>query len=534
MVLDASSSQAAQGVEGTTREFCTTMGMEGSNDRSVDSHPMGLEINLSGHNFDTAPQAEMSMTVEDLKAVHARVEFRIVNEATVARSPVTLGELFDALSEENNFDPNGRRFPHLHPSYFLQMTAADRAQDAWTFIQQLESTVTLGSATSSGDTRLPASFEESIGPAKEDFTNHQMQTLSIEPQDYRSLPVAYGVTSGFDMSRPVGPSQYHHNGMVYYGPPVPSMSAATDFPQFAYPGMFDWYLGNQAAISNDVARYSEVPVIIGNERFKPSPVMAPVAYLPDFQVPFQNAHSAALPPPATPLPLQFGASRHRLDERRFLSNETAGNAVPAGINSFTKYKGDFTDDTIRDMQCPEELNTSVHIEGFPANTSEADVLSVIRFAAVRNICIHPAVFGRFSTVAVDITFFTRESAEYCFTRGTDGHFRSREMPLKFMWNKNKCRPASGEELKQSRVLLIEGAENEVEMQGVERLLREKLVFKLIASHTWRVGDGYVVIWLEFAKLRGQARCAKKLIQEVITKLDLNVVVSYGEDPCGPR
>ncbi|KAG4440158.1 hypothetical protein IFR05_004367 [Cadophora sp. M221] len=112
----------------------------------------------------------------------------------------------------------------------------------------------------------------------------------------------------------------------------------------------------------------------------------------------------------------------------------------AGVNKFSNYKGDFTEEMIRNAQCPEELNTSIHIEDFPVGNSEADILSVIRFAAVRNICIHPAVPRRFTSFATDITFFKWEAAEYYCNCGAEGIFKFRNKSLKFMGTKNKyCR-----------------------------------------------------------------------------------------------
>ncbi|XMA16505.1 hypothetical protein WAI453_009296 [Rhynchosporium graminicola] len=110
----------------------------------------------------------------------------------------------------------------------------------------------------------------------------------------------------------------------------------------------------------------------------------------------------------------------------------------ANVDRLSSYKGDVTEETVRNTQCPDELNSSLQNEGFPIGTSTIDVLSLMKFAAVRNIGIHPAIEGVFPSVAADITFFTREAAEYYFERGIEGSFRFNGMPLRFMWNKNIC------------------------------------------------------------------------------------------------
>ncbi|CZT00505.1 uncharacterized protein RCO7_02987 [Rhynchosporium graminicola] len=172
----------------------------------------------------------------------------------------------------------------------------------------------------------------------------------------------------------------------------------------------------------------------------------------------------------------------------------------ANVDRLSSYKGDVTEETVRNTQCPDELNSSLQNEGFPIGTSTIDVLSLMKFAAVRNIGIHPAIEGVFPSVAADITFFTREAAEYYF----------------------------------ERVLVIEGPRHLVCLEDSEHVLQQKLVYELVHKQTWMANDRDVVIWLEFCKLRGQARCAKKLIEDIIVSSGLPIVFSFGEDPCGPR
>ena len=140
--------------------------------------------------------------------------------------------------------------------------------------------------------------------------------------------------------------------------------------------------------------------------------MATTTYVLAPQKPTQYPDQVRLPPPVPSVHLEFENSRHRMDKKRSLSIETAQRAIIAGINLFSHYKGDLTEDFILNPQCPEAMNTLIHI-------------------------------------------------------GNDSTFKYRGKLLKFLWNKNKCRPADAEEMKQSRVLLIEGLDDVISMESVE-------------------------------------------------------------------
>ncbi|KAH7384800.1 hypothetical protein BKA64DRAFT_646245 [Cadophora sp. MPI-SDFR-AT-0126] len=494
-------------------------------------------------NLDIAPHSSVKMTIKDVKAIHAQVQRRVVREAMkarISRGPVTMGELFDALLQYKNFDPLDHCFPMLPGNYFARMTTTDRATTAWNFIE-------------------PKHIEPSRVTNNTQFRSvsaESRSTVSSVCETTRSQASVSSMTSGGGCQHHCCPSHFSmadfaansiHNRIKEHSPDhdrAPHMVTQLTRPEgvmgsyTGVPQTMDSPIKQSPFMMNHVlVRYGPIAnaTMVGYTGCLFSPVMAPTPYVPIEQRLALFASQATLPPPHTPsIHLCFATSRHRMDGKRPLSIETAERAIIAGVNLFSKYKGDVTEDRILNAQCPEKMNTSIHIQGFPVGISETDIVSVIRFAAIRNICLHPAIPGRFATAAADITFFTREAAEYCFNRGKEGAFKFRGKLLKFLWNKNKCRPADAEEMRQSRVLLIEGPEDAICMQSVESLLRQKLVFKLIQRKISRGSNGNVVLLFEFCKLRGQARCAKKLLDEVISKLGLDVMVSYGADPCGPH
>ncbi|KAL5316879.1 hypothetical protein ACEPPN_015931 [Leptodophora sp. 'Broadleaf-Isolate-01'] len=492
------------------------------------------------------------MTMKDVKVIHAQVQSQVVRNAManrVSRGPVTLGELCDTLfKERTDFDPYDHCFPSLPRDFFLRMTAADRSQVAWNFIQQSTSTVR-GAIDSMHFRSTSAESSNPIFSSNGTDIGHAAPPPTATGEGYNEpRPTGYDMVTGIEINTHlVVNHEIEHNATVQNGSTASTIPHRTSYQhppaQLGTPLNTNLpYVISIPVVQAPYVVYQVAPAVVpqGFYDYPVGPMVVEktgssfaksIVPVPSFPLPQGSGQKIN---PAPVIHLQFATSRHRMDKERSLSIETAQRAIMAGLNPFSNYKGDFTEEMIRHAQCPDELNTSVHIEGFPVGTSEADILSVIRFAAVRNICIHPAVPGRFTTAAADITFFKREAAEYCFDRGAEGNFKFRGKTLKFLWNKNKCRPADAEEMRQSRVLVIEGPEHVVSIQAVESLLHEKLVFKLVERKTWRAKEGKMIIWLEFCKVRGQARCAKKLLEEVIIKADLDVVVSFGEDPCGPR
>ncbi|PVH82619.1 hypothetical protein DL98DRAFT_570261 [Cadophora sp. DSE1049] len=513
----------AQSAHQAVRAAQTTIPTKELHQRDRSFHPYQASMtSLAVRNIDAAPLSSTKMNMNDVKAIHAQVQSRIVREAMTAqisRGPVTMGELFDALLQDKKFDPFDHCFPNLPGNYFARMTITDRALTAWNFIKPNH--VESGRVTNNTHFRSVSAESRS--------------TVSSACETTRSQAAESSVTSG-EGCHPRCPGQFSMGGIsrgnisnsmmdhvpaqdrdpcmaTQYARPERVMGSYTSVPQtMNRPIKQSPYMMNQVMVPYGMIANAISPIATGNTGPIFSPMMVPTPNVSTQQKPSLYADQAPLPPHAPSIHLQFETSRHRMDRKRPVSIETAHRAIMAGVNLFSKYKGDLTEDAIVNAQCPEDMNTSIHIEGFPVGSSEAKILSVIRFAAVRNICLHPAVPGRFATAAADITFFTREAAEYCFNRGNEGIFKFRGKLLKFLWNKNKCRQADTEEMRQSRVLLVEGPQDVISMQSVESLLRQKLVFKLVDRKIGRGGNGNVVLLLEFCKLRGQARCAKKVSQ----------------------
>ncbi|KAH7313124.1 hypothetical protein BKA65DRAFT_467542 [Rhexocercosporidium sp. MPI-PUGE-AT-0058] len=196
----------------------------------------------------------------------------------------------------------------------------------------------------------------------------------------------------------------------------------------------------------------------------------------------------------------FNPSRSRQGVDRVISPETLRRARDNNVNLNPNYKGEIDSYAIRNGSCTDQMNCSVHIEGFSPNTTQKEMLSLARFTKVTALNIHAPLLPRHPTAAADYTFFKRADAERFFWLGLQGQLSIPGCMLSFRWNINKVRPASREECTQSRTLLIEGPNNIISRDHIMKTLEENLVFDLVDGEEQDLGDGRTLVRLEFSQV----------------------------------
>ncbi|CZT43687.1 uncharacterized protein RSE6_03759 [Rhynchosporium secalis] len=357
------------------------------------------------------------MTLAHVKIIHAQVQSRLVKESMAtraSRSPVTVGELCDAFFRPC---PGGLEIHQQVPIPGVNETSSGfvpwkKSDDT------ISVTSTPGSTTDSRPMECSRSTREDYQQSS--YDNNGMATISdVETHPKVPHPVSLCDMSYSDSAIPALPSAvaygesllsyrdihaYEDNrylmnpdaqsfvphGMVTIGHPMhhgphPSVPhGMVPMGSLINPDAYPF-------VPHGTASYPTVPVGVVSDAIDFGPTMAPAPYF---------SHSKPLP--------QRSQTTHSREE----CVVRIGTARVANVDRLSSYKGDVTEETVRNTQCPDELNSSLQNEGFPISTSTIDVLSVMKFAAVRNIGIHPAIEGVFPSVAADITFFTREAAEY--------------------------------------------------------------------------------------------------------------------------
>ncbi|KAK0102200.1 hypothetical protein ONS95_001005 [Cadophora gregata] len=184
-----------------------------------------------------------------------------------------------------------------------------------------------------------------------------------------------------DQSLSVG---FVSNGAIQYAIPETVTGRCSDSPQLS-----NLLIGQSQPIINQIM----VPYGANNNTtgLLPSvnsgsvvpPEATPTLYVPNQQSPGQTFDQTILLLTTIDTYLQFRISRHRVDGRSSLSTETVQKSIIAGVNLFSNQKGDLKENVMFKVQCPEDMNTYIHIERFSVGTSEEQILSVIRFAAVQ-------------------------------------------------------------------------------------------------------------------------------------------------------
>ncbi|KAK0129067.1 hypothetical protein ONS95_001008 [Cadophora gregata] len=217
-----------------------------------------------------------------------------------------------------------------------------------------------------------------------------------------------------------------------------------------------------------------------------------------------------LPSAVAPL-IPFIPSRSRQGINAATSSETLRSVVEPKLNLNPKYKGEIDYRTVQNASCPSALNCSVHVKGFSPWESQQEMLSVAQHIRVAALNRHDPFPPRFPMAAGDFTFFDRESAVQFMQFGVRGMLSAHGYPLMFKWNKNKVCPASAEECRQSRTLLIQGPKMEISLDEIRSVLECNLTFDLVDCEEQYLGNGRTLVRLEFSQIRGQSRAAMKCI-----------------------
>ncbi|KAH6717267.1 hypothetical protein BKA61DRAFT_671719 [Leptodontidium sp. MPI-SDFR-AT-0119] len=225
--------------------------------------------------------------------------------------------------------------------------------------------------------------------------------------------------------------------------------------------------------------------------------------------------------------LPFNPSRSRQGVDPILTLETLRRAIGNNVIINPNYKGEIDNYAIRNGSCTDQINCSVHVEGFDPNITQKEMLSLAQFAKVAALNTHEPLLPKHPTVAADYTFFKRIDAERFLSLGLQGQLSLPGCQLSFRWNMNKVCPASREERTQSRFLSIEGPNDMISTDQIMRVLQDNLTFDLVDGEEQDLGDGRNLVRLEFSQIRGQSRPAMKCIWAYIHANDiLDATVVY--------
>jgi len=132
------------------------------------------------------------------------------------------------------------------------------------------------------------------------------------------------------------------------------------------------------------------------------------------------------------------------------------------------------------------------------------MLSIARHARVAALNRNDPHPPRFPMAASGFTFFDRTSAQNFMQLGLLGMVSAHGYPLTFRWNKNKVRPATREEYRQSRTLLIEGPGKMISREKILNILADNLTLNLVDSEEIYVENERTLIRLEFIQVRIQS------------------------------
>jgi hypothetical protein len=199
-------------------------------------------------------------------------------------------------------------------------------------------------------------------------------------------------------------------------------------------------------------------------------------------------------------PIPFRPSRTRQGQDYVVSNRTRRRALQNQIELNPKYKGELDNNQIRNAHCSFWDNCSVHVEGFSPYISQKEMLSIAQFARVAGLNRHVPVPPRHYTAAAEFTFFNRADADEFLKRGLEGQISLPGCILTFLWNRNRVCPAVDEECKQSRTLLVEGAEDTISGDQVLSVLEKHLSFNLVDGQEQDIGGGRRQVRMEFSQV----------------------------------
>ena len=174
--------------------------------------------------------------------------------------------------------------------------------------------------------------------------------------------------------------------------------------------------------------------------------------------------------------IPFYPSRIRQGIVPVASPDTLRRITGGNLSINPNYKGEINDHAIQNASCSLWENCSIHVEGFSPSESQKQMLSIVQHARVAALNRHDPQQPRYPMAAADFTFFDRASAENFMQLGARGMISAHGHPLTFKWNKNKARPATPEECRQSRTLLIQGPEKTITLNTIMSVLHGNLTF----------------------------------------------------------
>ncbi|KAI1486868.1 hypothetical protein F5X96DRAFT_688046 [Biscogniauxia mediterranea] len=197
---------------------------------------------------------------------------------------------------------------------------------------------------------------------------------------------------------------------------------------------------------------------------------------------------------------------------------------------------------------PAEQNTSIWIDSLPADVTHHDILSRIRGAGpVKQLHINEPTAENPTSAAAKLIFFTRRAAEAVVAAADAGRFAVGGVRPRVTYNRWRTPedPPAG----RSRVLVIRGPARIANRRFLEAFWRPHFwwdvdeVVELPLARAPIVGQGQgqgqgaaataprAVVHYSFGSWRCQAAAAKRELERAYPN---EVVVYYGDDPCGPE
>ncbi|KYK54485.1 hypothetical protein DCS_06443 [Drechmeria coniospora] len=194
------------------------------------------------------------------------------------------------------------------------------------------------------------------------------------------------------------------------------------------------------------------------------------------------------------------------------------------------YRGQHTDKNAGREDLPDELNCSLWLTNLPADLSYPELITAIGARGrVYGTFINYPDNKQFRTAAAKVVFFTHEPAQRLKAESWSRGFYIRDHRVRISYNRIKSATQPTSRQKNSRVLLITGRVDFVNIESIRAWLNERIIWQEDrAIELIRAKDRAVVEW-RFCSYRNQAEMAKLALEkERPTGFEM---VEFGEDPC---